>query len=55
MNYKWDWGVLFRDPYLGWIVSGFGMTCLIAMLAWAIGFTVGSAVGLARSVDNRAL
>lgn len=53
MNYNWDWGVLVRDPYLGWIVDGLGLTCLIALLAWTIGFTVGSAVGLARSTQVR--
>ena len=53
MNYTWDWGVLLRDPYFGWIVSGFGLTCLISVLAWLIAFMLGSVIGVARTVDNR--
>lgn len=55
MNYTWDWGVLLRDPYLGWIISGFANTCLIAVLAWIIAFSVGSVIGVMRTVDNRAV
>ena len=25
-RYQWDWGVLFRDPYFGWLLSGLGWT-----------------------------
>ena len=40
MNYHWDWGVLFRSPYFVWILSGFGLTCLISVLAWGIALVV---------------
>ena len=29
MNYNWDWGVLFREPYFEWLVSGFGWTVTV--------------------------
>jgi glutamate/aspartate transport system permease protein len=52
-SYNWNWPILLNEPYFGWIVSGFGYTCLIAVLAWAIAFPLGSAVGIARTVENR--
>ena len=54
-SYNWNWPILLKEPYLGWIVSGFGKTILIAVLAWAIAFPLGSAIGIARTADNRAL
>ncbi|MSP88479.1 MAG: amino acid ABC transporter permease [Alphaproteobacteria bacterium] len=49
--YNWNWPILLKEPYFGWIVSGFGNTCLIAVIAWAIAFPLGSAVGLARTTE----
>lgn len=54
-RYQWDWGVLFRDPYLGWLVSGLGWTLAIGLLAWVIAFVVGSAIGICRTLPNRGL
>lgn len=55
MNYNWDWGILFRDPYAGWIVSGFLTTCRLAIYAWAIAFTLGSVIGVLRTLDSKVL
>ncbi|HEY0234967.1 MAG TPA: amino acid ABC transporter permease [Afipia sp.] len=55
MNYTWDWGLLFRDPYAGWIVSGFITTCRLAIFAWIIAFILGSVIGVMRTVDNKLL
>jgi glutamate/aspartate transport system permease protein len=54
-NYNWNWPVLLKEPYFGWIVSGFGKTILIALLAWAIAFPLGSAIGIARTAASRPL
>jgi glutamate/aspartate transport system permease protein len=37
-SYNWNWPILLKEPYFGWIVSGFGNTILIAALAWVIAF-----------------
>jgi glutamate/aspartate transport system permease protein len=52
MNYNWDWGVLFREPYLDWLISGFLWTIFVSLGAWILAFTLGSIVGIARTVDN---
>ena len=52
MNYKWDWGILLRDPYFDWIVSGFGWTCAVAVLAWIIALMLGSLIGVMRTLPN---
>jgi glutamate/aspartate transport system permease protein len=54
-SYNWNWPILLKEPYFGWIVSGFGKTILIALLAWAVAFPLGSLIGIARTADNRAL
>jgi glutamate/aspartate transport system permease protein len=52
-SYNWNWPILLKEPYFGWIVSGFGKTILIAVIAWAIAFPLGSVIGILRTVDNR--
>ena len=51
MNYNWDWGVLFREPYFEWLVTGFGWTVAVSICAWILAFTLGSIVGIARTTD----
>jgi glutamate/aspartate transport system permease protein len=53
MNYNWDWGVLFREPYFEWLVSGFLWTISVSIAAWILAFSLGSIVGIARTVENR--
>ncbi len=53
MEYNWDWGVLFREPYFGWIIDGIGWTVTVSIAAWVIAFTIGSVVGVARTVPVR--
>jgi len=33
MQYNWDWGVIFREPYLEWILSGIGWTMSVSIVA----------------------
>ncbi len=54
-SYNWNWPILLKEPYFTWIVSGFGNTVLIAVLGWIIAFPLGSAIGVARTAENRAL
>lgn len=52
MNYNWDWSIIFQEPYFGWLVSGTGWTLAVASLAWIIAFTLGSAIGILRTLPN---
>ncbi|MDH5749759.1 MAG: amino acid ABC transporter permease [Rhodospirillales bacterium] len=57
MKYNWDWSVLLcRDgcvqPYFDWILSGLGWTVVVSFAAWIITFTLGSIIGIARTVDQ---
>lgn len=53
MNYQWQWGVLIREPYLGWLLDGIKWTFAISVVAYAIAMTLGIAVGVARTLENR--
>lgn len=52
MNYNWNWQILVTEPYLSWIFSGLGWTLLVAISAWVIAFSLGSVIGIMRTVDQ---
>lgn len=62
MNYNWDWSILFcmvqdiaagcTQPYFYWIASGFGWTVSVAAAAWVIAFSLGSVIGICRTLEN---
>jgi glutamate/aspartate transport system permease protein len=57
---KWDSQVFFQDTgggqtYLQWLMSAWGWTLSVALLALVIALVVGSLVGILRTVPNKAL
>ena len=57
---KWDWQVFLQDTgggqtYLQWMMSAWGWTLLVALLALAVALVVGSMVGILRTVPNKGL
>ena len=48
MNYNWDWGILFREPYLEWLIDGLGWTVSLSLIAWVIAFCLGLMLGIMR-------
>jgi glutamate/aspartate transport system permease protein len=59
MNYNWDWGIFLQptatggDTYLGWLLSGLGMTIGLSLSAWVIALLLGAVVGVLRTVPNK--
>jgi len=62
MDYNWRWHILLctaenvdKDcvgPYLWWIAEGFGWTVGVASVAWVIAFSLGSVIGIMRTLDK---
>lgn len=52
MNYNWDWSILVSQPYLGWLLQGFGWTIAVSSAAWLIAFTLGSTLGIMRTTER---
>jgi glutamate/aspartate transport system permease protein len=52
MKYNWNWGILFEEPYFGWLISGIEWTLIVSAVAWIIAFSLGSLVGVARTVNS---
>jgi glutamate/aspartate transport system permease protein len=48
--YNWNWGVLFSQPYVGWLLMGLGVTVVLALSAWVIALALGSLIGVARTL-----
>lgn len=54
MNYRWDWGVLLRDPYMSWLLSGVRWTLVVAVGTWLLAMLVGVPLGALSRCPNRA-
>lgn len=58
MNYNWNWGIFFQPSpegagtYLGMLVTGLQWTVATALCSWALAFTLGSIVGIARTLPQ---
>ena len=50
LAYKFDWGVLWRQPYGEWLLQGLWLTIQIGALAWVIALSLGILFGTFRSV-----
>ena len=48
-----DTGAECAQPYFDWIVSGLGWTVVVAVCAWVLTFSIGSVVGVSRTVEIR--
>ncbi|MFY0310563.1 amino acid ABC transporter permease [Leisingera sp. D0M16] len=53
MNYNWNWGVLFEEEYLGWLMSGVGWTFAVALAAWVLALAAGVLIGVGRTLPSR--
>jgi glutamate/aspartate transport system permease protein len=56
----WDWQVFLQDTgagetYLDWMLSAWGWTMSVALLALAVALVAGSLMGILRTVPSRAL
>jgi glutamate/aspartate transport system permease protein len=47
-----DTGAECAQPYFDWIVSGLSWTVIVACAAWVITFTLGSIIGISRTVNQ---
>ena len=53
MDYNWNWGVLFEEQYLSWLISGVGWTFSVALSAWVLALLVGVLIGVGRTLPSR--
>ncbi len=52
MRYSWNWSVLFDSPYFEWLTMGVQWTFAVALCAWVIAFSVGSVIGVMRTLPS---
>jgi glutamate/aspartate transport system permease protein len=60
MAFQWQWQVYLTDTgagqtYLAWMMSAWGWTISVAVLAWFIALIVGSLIGVLRTVPHKGL
>ena len=61
-SYNWDWAILFCTvedtetgcigPYFYWIVEGLMWTLTVSVAAWVIAFSLGSVLGILRTLEK---
>ena len=59
MGYDWHWGVFLeaassRERYLDWLIAGMATTVKIGALGWLLAFSLGSVLGVMRTLPSRA-
>jgi len=55
LAYEFDWSILLKDPYCGWIIEGILTTVYLSLMAWVIALTLGTVVGAIRMSRSRVL
>ncbi|MFI4988256.1 MAG: amino acid ABC transporter permease [Alphaproteobacteria bacterium] len=55
MPTEFDWSVLWREPYGGWVVNAILVTVELALASWAAALVIGTLAGLARESPHRSL
>lgn len=60
MGSHWDWQIFLQDTgggetYLQWLMSAWGNTLAVALLALVVAMSVGSLMGILRTVPSKAL
>ncbi|WP_461208842.1 amino acid ABC transporter permease [Desulfocurvus sp. DL9XJH121] len=55
LAYKFDWSVLYAQPYSTWLIKGLGLTLLIGSLALIIAFFLGVFLGTLRVTKYKLL
>jgi glutamate/aspartate transport system permease protein len=53
MNYQWNWSLLLREPYAGWLLTGLGWTIALSIAGWLIALPLGTMIGIARTSSSR--
>jgi glutamate/aspartate transport system permease protein len=53
LAYKFDWGVLWRNPYGVWLLKGIWLTIQLGLLAWIIAVVLGVFMGTIRISRRR--
>ena len=52
MNYHWDWALLLKEPYAGWLLMGLGWTIALSIAGWLIALPLGTMLGIARASSS---
>ena len=59
MNYNWNWKIFWEQTpegtgtYFSTLMNGLEVTILAALCAWVVAFSIGSLVGIARTLPSR--
>ncbi|MGF7006557.1 amino acid ABC transporter permease [Aminobacter sp. BE322] len=61
MNYDWNWGVFWEPTitgegrYIDWLLSGLGWTIAISLSSWIIALSIGTVLGVIRTLPGRSV
>lgn len=58
MDYRWNWSVFLtqatdNQTYVDWLLSGLTITLALGLAAWMIALTLGTLLGIMRTLPNR--
>ena len=53
MQYRWNWSILFVEPYFACLFARVTWTLLVAGAAWIIALAIGCTVGVLSTLPSR--
>ena len=53
MQYVFDFGAIFQEQYVQWLLRGLSTTLALTALAWLLAFSIGSLLAVVRLAGNR--
>jgi len=52
-GYRWDWSIIFTEPYLDWLYTGLQLTLIMGVAGFGLALLIGVPLGVARTSRSR--
>lgn len=54
-GYRWDWSIIFTEPYLEWLYTGLQLTLVMGVVGFGLALLIGVPLGVARTSGSRVI
>lgn len=52
-GYRWDWSIIFTEPYLEWLYTGLQLTLIMGIAGFGLALLIGVPLGVARTSRSK--
>lgn len=54
-GYRWDWSIIFTEPYLEWLYTGLQLTLIMGIVGFGLALVIGVPLGVARTSRSKVI